>query len=342
MGFLSVTEAFSVGVVGASGVVGRTLMADLDSRSFPISELRLFGSVQSEGQPISYAGRVIEVERVRVDRISDLDLVFLCAGGAVSRELAPELRKKCQLVIDSSSAFRHDPTVPLIIPEVNGDRIGEHQGLVANPNCSTAIALMALAPLHRAFGLTRVMASTYQAVSGAGQGGLDELLTNTRADVFSGKTSTDVFGINMAHNILPLIGAVGEGAETDEETKMRREARRILDLPELSVATTCVRVPTLRVHGLSLTVEFERSASVACAVAALAEAEGVVLSEPSSAVDCPNPRGLEGHVEVVVTRLRRAFDSDHWLSFFCFGDQLKKGAATNAVQIAEIWQQLGT
>lgn len=316
-------------------------MADLEHSSLSIGELRLFGSARSEGRSISYAGQMIEVELLQMDRLTDLDLVFLCAGGAISRELAPELRKACGLVVDSSSVYRHDETVPLIIPEINGEEIREHQGLVANPNCSTAIALMAMAPLHKAFGLKRVIAATYQAVSGAGQAGLDELLANTRAEVFSGKTSVDVFGLNMTHNILPLIGAIGEDDETDEEAKLRNEFRRILSFPELQVATTCVRVPTLRVHGLALTIEFQDTVSVDRALEVLAAAPGVVVVESSSAADCPNPRGLEGRTEVVVTRLRRAFGDGHWLSFFCLGDQLKKGAATNAVQIAEIWQQLG-
>lgn len=337
----SVTEALRVGIVGATGVVGRTLLGDLENSELQVSEVRLFGRVQSsEKRCIAFGGAAVPLEGVEQTRLDGLDIVFLCAGGDVSRELAPSLRKTCGIVIDSSSAFRHHEDVPLVIPEINGEQIKNHTGLIANPNCSTAIALMALSPLQNAYGLRRVIATTYQAVSGAGQAGLDELSKNARADAIGGSISTDVFGLNMSRNILPLIGLMDADGETEEEAKLRFETRRILGVSDLKVQTTCVRVPTMRVHGVALTVELESPVECAELTRTLAEAKGVVVVESRSAADCPNPRGLEGRSEIVVTRLRRAFGDPRWVSFFCLGDQLKKGAATNAVQIATLWQQM--
>ncbi|WP_309752276.1 aspartate-semialdehyde dehydrogenase [Novosphingobium sp.] len=327
-------QQLNVGIVGATGVVGSTMRAILKERNFPIAQLRLFAS----------AGKVIEgvtVEDAESADYSGLDIVLFSAGGATSTALAPKVAAAGAIVIDNSSAFRSDPEVPLVVAEVNAHAMAHlPKGIIANPNCTTMAVMPALKPLHDEAGLKRLIASTYQAVSGAGLEGiavlarqLDHVGDKARLLATSGHDdllpAAEKWAVPIAHNVVPLNYVLGEDDYTEEELKLRDESRKILEIPGLPVSGTCVRVPVFTGHSVALNAEFERPISAARALELLGQAPGVVLS------DCPNPLEATGKDPVFVGRVRVDRTVEHGLALFVVGDNLRKGAALNAVQIAE-------
>ena len=331
-----------VGVVGATGQVGAVMRRLLDERDFPLASLRFFASARSAGTTLPWRGGEIVVEDASTADVSGLDIALFSAGAATSREQAPRYAAGGAVVIDNSSAWRMDPEVPLVVSEVNGGEITRApKGIIANPNCTTMAAMPVLKPLHDEAGLVRVIASTYQAVSGSGLAGVDELDKQVREVVGRGPElvhdgsavefpTPEKYVRPIAFNVLPMAGSiVDDGAfETDEEHKLRNESRKILGIPDLRVSGTCVRVPVFTGHSLSLNVEFARPLSVARATELLRGAPGVELS------DVPTPLQAAGNDPSYVGRIRQ--DGDHGLALFVSNDNLRKGAALNAVQIAEL------
>lgn len=330
-----------VGVVGATGLVGGLMRQLLAERNFPVASLRLFASARSAGARLPWRNGEVVVEDAMTADYAGLDLVFFSAGGAASRELAPKVATVGALVIDNSSAWRGDPDVPLVVSEVNAHALANiPNGIVANPNCTTMAAMPALKPLHAAAGLKRLVASTYQAASGAGLTGVRELADQLAA-VTGGAEALAYDGaaialpapakwaVPLAFNVVPFNYRLEEEGYTEEEIKLRDETRKILEIPNLPVSGTCVRVPVFTGHCLSINAEFERAISPEGAAALLAEAPGVVLA------DVPNPLAATGRDPVFVGRIRRDPTVAHGLALFVTGDNLRKGAALNAVQIAE-------
>ena len=331
-----------VGVVGATGQVGAVVLRLLAERSFPLAELRLFASARSAGSTLPFDGRDVVVEDAATADPSGLDIVVFSAGGGTSKALAPRFAAAGATVVDNSSAWRMDPDVPLVVSEVNPQALGEvRKGIVANPNCTTMAAMPVLKPLHDAAGLVRIVASTYQAVSGSGLAGVEELDGQVRATAEQGTAlvhdgsavdfpAPGKYVAPIAFNVLPMAGSVVDDGsyETDEEQKLRNESRKILDIPDLRVSGTCVRVPVFTGHSLSLNVEFARPVSVEQATELLRSAPGVELS------DVPTPLQAAGRDPSLVGRIRQ--DGPHGLALFISNDNLRKGAALNAVQIAEL------
>jgi len=326
----------TVAVVGATGAVGREMIAVLEQRRFPVGELRLLASSRSAGSRLPAFGEEHDLLPAEPGAFRGVDVALFSAGSDVSRALAPAAVEAGALVVDNSSAFRMDPECPLVVPELNGDTLSRHKGIVANPNCSTILLCMAVAPLHRAAGLRRIVMCSYQAVSGAGARAMEEMRSQEAADARGDTPEAHVFPKVIAHNVIPWVAGLEPDGYSNEETKVRNETRRILDLPDLPLAATCVRVPVWRAHSEAVHVELERPLAPADAIALFAGAEGV----RAIADDFPTPREVAGTDDVVVGRVRedRAFRPG--LALWCVMDQLRKGAALNAVQIAEL--ALGT
>ncbi|HXF72278.1 MAG TPA: aspartate-semialdehyde dehydrogenase [Actinomycetota bacterium] len=334
-----------VAVVGATGAVGREMLRILEERSFPVDELVPLASPRSAGRRIPFRGQELEVRPFSPDALRGVDLSFSAAGASVARAFVPGAAAAGVTCIDKSSAFRMEPGVPLVIPEVNPEALAGSPRVVAVPNCTTIVALMAVAPLHRAAGLRRLVLSSYQAVSGAGRGGVGELVE--QVEKLRGQEeelahpdpaalpSGEVFGRTIAFNVLPRIDAVDEEGWTGEETKTMRESRKILGLSDLDVAATCVRVPVVVGHSVAIHAEFSRPISPEEARELLARAPGVrVVDDPARGV-YPTPLDAAGRDEVLVGRIRRAPGRDDALLLFSCGDNLRKGAALTGVQIAE-------
>jgi aspartate-semialdehyde dehydrogenase len=331
-----------VGIVGATGLVGEMMRTLLAERNFPLASLRLFASARSAGSTIAWGDREIVVEDAAAADYAGLDIVFFSAGGDTSRDLAPKVARAGAIVIDNSSAWRGDPDVPLVVSEVNPHALASiPKGIVANPNCTTMAAMPVLKPLHAAAGLKRLTVSTYQAVSGAGVAGIRELEAQVRvaredsaALARDGQAvafpAPEKWAAPIAFNVVPLNYKLGEDGYTEEEAKLRDESRKILEIPGLPVSGTCVRVPVYSGHSLSINAEFEREISVGAALDLLGRAPGVVL------VDVPNPLAAAGQDPVFVGRVRADPTVTHGLALFVTGDNLRKGAALNAVQIAEV------
>ncbi|MDR2181006.1 MAG: aspartate-semialdehyde dehydrogenase [Synergistaceae bacterium] len=329
----------NIAVFGATGVVGAEMIKILEERDFPVENLRLLAS--KGGRYGNWRSRDIPVEGVGASSFEGIDIALFAVEGEVSAEWAPVAVRSGAVVIDNSSAFRMDPDVPLVVPEVNPEDIARHKGIIANPNCSTIIALVPLAPLHRAAGISRLVASTYQAVSGAGKAGLEEL-ENQILDYAQGKPlNSSAFPYQIAFNLIPHIDAFTEGGYTKEELKMRNESRKILHVPDLRVNCTCVRVPVLRSHSESLTIETERGLSPEEARSILKEAPGVKVIDSPAEKAYPMPLFASDQDLIHVGRIRRDESLEEGRSglvLWVSGDQLRKGAATNAVQIAEqVW-----
>jgi aspartate-semialdehyde dehydrogenase len=322
-------------IVGATGAVGQELLEILDARAFPLSSLRLFASPRSAGRSVAFRGASIPIEPLPADGDLGADLVFSSAGGSLSKAHAWTWAEHGAVVVDNTSAWRLDPRVPLVVPEVNPGAIAEHQGLIANPNCSTILALLALAPLHRAFGLVRATVATYQAVSGAGQAGIAELLEGTRAALAGEPTRPAKFPHPIAFNLFSHDSEVGVDGYNQEERKLLLESRKILGLPHLRISATCVRVPVVRAHAEAIHAEFERPVSEAEARAALSGAPGIVLVDDRGANCFPMPLDASGRDDVLVGRIREDASLPGGIALFLAGDQIRKGAALNAVQIAE-------
>ncbi|MEO6873886.1 MAG: aspartate-semialdehyde dehydrogenase [Opitutaceae bacterium] len=330
------TSSFTVGIVGATGAVGQELLQLLSQRNFPMSTLRLFASARSAGKIVDFAGRKITIEEARPGVFGDIDVAFFAAGGTVTRALASDAVKAGCLVIDKSSALRMDPNVPLVIPEINPEALRTHQGIIANPNCSTAVTLMGLWPLHQAFGLKRYFASTYQSVSGTGAEGVRELETQVQAHAHGAPLTPKVYPYQIAFNVLPQVDTFGANGYTGEETKMMLESRKVMGLPNLRVSATCVRVPVVRAHSVAVTAEFERPVSVAAAREAISAFSGAQLVDDPGQMKYPTPLDFAQKVKCGVGRIRLDTALDNGLSFWVTGDNLWKGAALNALQNAEL------
>ncbi len=324
-----------VAIVGATGAVGRELLTLLEERAFPTTTLRLFASPRSAGSVIEFAGKPHTVEALPESGDLGAEIVFSSAGTRLSAEHAWRWAAHGAVVVDNTSAWRMDPRVPLVVPEVNAAAAARHQGIIANPNCSIIVALMALAPLHRAFGLTRATIATYQAVSGAGAAGIDELRSQSAAALADQPVVTSKFKHQIAFNLFSHDSAVGADGYNGEETKMREEARKILAHPELRLSATCVRVPVYRAHSEAIHAEFSRPVTAAEAAEVLREAAGVRLVDDRAANTFPMPLTASGQDDVLVGRLREDSSLPGGLALFVAGDQIRKGAALNAVQVAE-------
>lgn len=326
---------YKVGIVGATGAVGQEFIKLLGERSFPLDELRLFASSRSAGKQVQALGQTITIEEATKTCFAGLDFALFSASGAVSRELCPEAAKAGVVAIDNSSAFRMDPDVPLVVPEINAEAARAHKGIIANPNCSTAITLMGLYPLHRAFGLKRMFASTYQAVSGTGAEAMKELEDQLRAWAKGEPMTHSVYPYQIAFNAIPQVDVFLESGYTKEEMKLVNESRKIMSLPGLIVSGTCVRVPVMRSHSISVNAEFERPVSVEAARAAIAAFPGVDVLDDTQNRVYPMPLDMAGKANCAVGRIRKDLGFDNGLAFWVVGDQLWKGAALNAIQIAE-------
>lgn len=331
----------TVAVVGATGAVGSEVVRTLEERLFPVGELRLVASARTAGELVDWRGSSVRVDELDAALFEGVDLAFFCAGGAVSAEYAPLAVDAGAVVIDKSSHFRMHPDVPLVVPEVNaGDLAERHLGIVASPNCTTIPMVVALKPLADAAGLARIVASSYQAVSGGGKRGIDTLsretinLLNMR-DVSDGETSS-VFPRRIAFNCIPQVDAFLEDGSTKEEAKVIAETRRVLHLETLPVAVTCVRVPTFYGHSVALTVELEQAMDPEEARRLLREAPGVVLCELGDEMPYPTAADVGGTDAVYVGRVREDPSHPHGLQLWVAADNVRKGAALNAVQIAEI------
>ncbi len=329
-------KGYHIAVVGATGAVGAELLGVLDRRGFPVERLLPLSSSRSAGKTVSFRNEEVAVKELTPDSFVGIDLAFFSAGGDISRRYAPIARGAGTTVIDNSSVFRMEPDVPLVIPEINGDDVQQHTGLIANPNCTTAVALMALYPLHRAFGVRRVFASSYQAVSGSGARAIGELRSQVEAAAGKQPPVAEVYPHPIAFNVLPHVDSFLPNGYTKEEMKMQNEGRRIMHLPHFCASVTCVRVPVYRAHSVAVSAEFERPVSVAEAHEALAKAPGLELVDEPQGNRYPMPLFTAGKDNCEVGRVRLDCALENGLSFWVSGDQLLKGAALNAVQIAEL------
>ncbi|QSX05800.1 aspartate-semialdehyde dehydrogenase [Sedimentibacter sp. zth1] len=328
-------KKFNVAILGATGMVGQEMIKILEERDFPISNLRPLASKNSSGKKILFCDKQYTVEEANENSFKNIDIVLGAVGNGLSKMLMPYAVKEGAIVIDNSSAYRLDDDVPLIIPEINEEDLKNHKGIISNPNCSTIIALVALNKLNEFSKINRIIVSTYQAVSGAGIGGINELKEQIE-DLSKGITpKTNFFQYQIAYNLIPQIGSFVEDGYTQEEMKMQNEGRKILHNEELRVNCTCVRVPVFRSHSESITIETEKEISVDMAKKLLKRAEGIKLVDDKNELKYPMPLETSNQDLVYVGRIRKDISKDNSLSLWCCGDQIRKGAATNAVQIAE-------
>ncbi len=333
--------AYKVGILGATGAVGQEIIRLLHEREFPIAELRLLASARSAGKTLSFGDKSWTIVEATPESFDGLDVCIFSAGGDQSQRFAHEAAKRGCIVVDNSSAFRMDPDVPLVIPEINPEAVDNHKGIIANPNCSTAISLMGLYPLHKAFGLKSFIASTYQAVSGSGAWGIVELEQQAKAWANGEEMKKDVYPHQIAFNLIPHVDKFLEDGYTKEEMKMLNEGRKIMGLDDLRVTCTCVRVPVFRAHSISISAEFEKPVSVEAARAAIEAFDGAVLVDNPSKLEYPMPLDYSEVVPCGVGRIRKDQVFENGLAFWVTGDQLWKGAALNAIQIAELLHQRG-
>ena len=328
--------SYHVAIVGASGAVGQELLDVLTRRRFPVASVRLFGSQRSAGKTLDFRDQALPIELLREDVFVGIDLALFSAGASVSRRYAPLAVQAGAIVIDNSSCFRQDENVPLVIPEINGADVAGHQGIIANPNCTTTVTLMALGPLHAAFGVRRVFASSYQAVSGTGAQAITELREQVKAVAAGQPVAPAVYPHQIAFNVLPQVDSFLDNGYTKEEMKMQNEGRRILHLPEFRASVTCVRVPVYRAHSVAVSAEFARPVTLKAAREVLAKAPGLRVVDDPANQRYPMPLAVSGQDDCQVGRLRLDCALENGLSFWVVGDQLLKGAALNAVQIAEL------
>jgi aspartate-semialdehyde dehydrogenase len=331
-----VNRRYHIAIVGATGAVGIELLRVLERRQFGVASIRLLASSRSAGQTLEFGGETVAVEELDRRSFDGMDLAFFSAGGEVSRNYVPIAREADAVVIDNSSVFRMNPEVPLVIPEINGDDVGTHTGVIANPNCTTAVTLMALYPLHRAFAVRRVFAASYQAVSGSGARAIDELTRQTKAAGSGEPIAPEVYPHQIAFNVLPQVDSFLETGYTKEEMKLQNEGRRIMHLPDFRASVTCVRVPVFRSHSVAVNAEFERPVDLHEARELLAKAPGLELVDEPVNHRYPMPLHTAGKDNCEVGRVRRDCALENGLAFWVSGDQLLKGAALNAVQIAEL------
>jgi aspartate-semialdehyde dehydrogenase len=330
------SKSYHVAVAGATGAVGIEMLRCLEERNFPVGKLTLLASARSAGKKMKFRGEEVTIQELTADSFKGVDIALFSAGGDISREFIPPAVKAGAVVVDNSSAYRMDPTVPLIVPEVNAADVKGHQGILANPNCTTAISLMALYPLHQAFGVKRVIASSYQAVSGTGAQAIEELDRQTRQWAAGQEITKQVYPHQIAFNVLPHVDSFLDTGYTKEEMKMENEGRKIMHHPSFRASVTCVRVPVFRAHSVAINAEFEKPISVEAAREVLSKAPGLdILDDPANKI-YPLPLYVAGKDNCQVGRLRMDCALDNGLAFWVVGDQLLKGAALNAVQIAEL------
>ena len=325
-----------VAVLGATGAVGQELLALLAERQFPVGRLTLLASPRSAGQSLQWNGQTLTVEPVSAEAFAGVDVVLASAGGSVSKQWAPVAAAAGAVVIDNSSAFRLDADVPLVVPEVNPQDAFTHKGVIANPNCTTILMTLALAPLAARRPLRRVVVSTYQSASGAGARAMEELRDLSRTVLDGGEPQSSVLPYSLAFNLFLHNSPLQDNAYCEEELKMLHETRKIMGLPELRVSATCVRVPVLRAHSEAINIEFEEPFPVEEARALLAQAPGVELIEDFAANRFPMPTDVTGRDPVAVGRIRQDLSEPNALEIWLCGDQIRKGAALNAIQIAEL------
>ena len=330
------SKKYHVAIVGATGAVGIELLRVMERRDFPVADLRLLASPRSAGKSLEFRGQDLSIAALEQNSFAGIDLAFFSAGAGTAKQFAPIAQRAGAVVIDNSSAFRMDVDVPLIIPEINPEDIRRHRGMIANPNCTTAVALMALHPLHSAFGLRRVFASSYQAVSGSGSRAIEELKQQVEATVGGGQAVARVYPHPIAFNVLPHVDSFLDTGYTREEMKMQNEGRKIMHLPDFRASVTCVRVPVYRAHSVAMSAEFERPVSLEAARAVLAKASGLDLIDEPLSDRYPTPLAAAGKDNCQVGRLRLDCALENGLGLWVSGDQLLKGAALNAVQIAEV------
>jgi aspartate-semialdehyde dehydrogenase len=324
-----------VAVVGATGAVGIEMIKTLEKRNFPVGKLTLLASARSVGKKLRFKGEEITVKELTKDSFPGIDIALFSAGGSISREYAPLAAAAGCVVVDNSSAFRMDDQVPLVVPEINGADVKWHKGIIANPNCTTAITLMALYPLHHAFGCKRIFASSYQAVSGTGAKAIAELERQVDQIVKGQPATREVYPHQIAFNVLPHVDSFLPSGYTKEEMKMENEGRKIMHHPAFRASVTCVRVPVYRAHSVAVTAEFERPVTVESALSVLKKAPGLDVVDNPAKCEYPLPLYQAERYNCAVGRLRMDCAMENGLCFWVSGDQLLKGAALNAVQIAE-------
>ncbi len=326
-----------IAIVGASGAVGQEFLRVLDEQNFPIDELLLFGSIRSAGRTYNFRGKDIVVKELKHnDDFKGVDIAFTSAGAGTSREYASTITKYGAIMIDNSSAFRMDEDVPLVVPEVNGDdAFNTPRNIIANPNCTTIQMVVALKPLNDISPIKRVHVATYQAASGAGAAAMDELMEQHAQLVRGEEPTIEKFASQLAYNVIPQVDVFTDNGYTKEEMKMYNETKKIMHAPSLDVSATCVRVPVMRAHSESIWIETEQPISIEQAREALSNAEGVVVLDDPAQKKYPMPLDIANQDPVYVGRLRKDLTCANGLSFWVVGDQIKKGAALNAVQIAQ-------
>ena len=328
-------KKYNVGILGATGAVGREMLKVLEERNFPMGELRLLASARSVGKKIPYCGKEYEVQLASTKAYEGLDFVLGAASNALAKEMAPYIVKAGAVFIDNSSAFRMNDDVPLVVPEINADDAKKNKGIISNPNCSTIITLVAVNAINKLSNIKGMVASTYQATSGAGAAGPVELMEQMKAIVNGGELKAEVFQHQIAANLIPHIGSFGANGYTTEEMKMQNEGRKILHLPELKVTCTCVRVPVVRSHSISVTVVTEKKLTADEVKNAIANEKGCKLYDDGENKVYPMPLVTSDQDLVFVGRVREDLVFDNAITLWCCGDQVRKGAATNAVQIME-------
>ena len=326
----------NVAILGATGAVGREMMKILAERSFPVEELRLLASPRSAGQKLLWQGRELTVQPAEDSAFEGMDIVLGAAENDIAKRFAPAIVKAGAVFVDNSSAFRMDPNVPLVIPEINPEDARRHKGIIANPNCTTIVSLVAINALNQDIPIQSIIASSYQAVSGAGAGGPRELMEEVELLREGKPVHPQVFQYQIAYNVIPQIGGEAYEGYTSEEMKMQNEGRKIMHLPDLRVSCTCVRVPVVRSHSVSLVVRTREKISVRRARELIAAAPGCRLVDDLSSRRYPMPLDTSDQDTVFVGRIREDLTCDNGLNIWCCGDQVRKGAATNAVQIAQL------
>lgn len=330
------SKNYHVAIVGATGAVGVEMIKTLEKREFPVGKLTLLASARSAGKTASFLGKDVTIQELREDSFAGVDVALFSAGGSISKKFAPFAVQAGAVVVDNSSAFRMDDTVPLVVPEINGDDIRKNRGIIANPNCTTAITLMALYPLHREFRVKRIFASSYQAVSGTGAQAIEELRSQVQAVATGQPVENKVYPHQIAFNVIPHVDVFLDTGYTKEEMKMQNEGRRIMHHPTFKASVTCVRVPVYRAHSVAVSAEFEKPVSLDRARAVLSNFNGLEVVDDPAKNDYPLPLNCAGRDDCQVGRLRLDAALDNGLAFWVSGDQLLKGAALNAVQIAEL------
>ena len=328
-------KLYNVAILGATGAVGQTMMKVLEERNFPINTLKVLASARSAGKKLCFKGQELTIEEATSNSFNGMDIVLGAAENDIAKKFAKDIVEAGAIFIDNSSAFRLDENVPLVVPEVNGDDVTWNKGIIANPNCVTIIALAAVAPLHKHFGIKRMIASSYQAVSGAGVGGIRELRQQIEADFKGEEKEIQTFPYQIAYNVIPQIGGFDAVGYTSEEMKLQNEGRKILHAPEMTVSCTCVRIPVFTSHSIAIQLEFDKKLDINQAKELLANGQGIKLMDDPSNKVYPMPLDTSHQDLVYVGRVRKDISCDNGLALFCCGDQLRKGAATNAIQIAE-------